>query len=901
MPWAYLPVDFDGQALTGGNLIVRFLFANSPTDARPMDVVTAKVPTRGESDIYATPKATTWELRCELLNIANQSHLDDAYKIFDENRGLVYLRCTDGTGATWRVACRVKGIRLAAPNVFFVALNVPNPIFEEDGEQQDQKLNQSASPVAIAPTANGNRETRPTFAITPDLTKQNSVDDFLNSLRGFIVNQAPRALVNFPVYLMDQSGAALRINTSALVKVAAGATTLNGAHTAGQNTLNLVSAAGFPNSGMVYIQNGANSEQCYYTGKAANQLTGVVRGIGGTVGFAHAGGQTTNVSECLANGDDVTVWLNDQRVERWLVPAAGTTWDASTASDIVININLPPRVRLTLTKTMAAGDTTAEFIEGVSELPDRGFVACQDEVIYYAAKTARGITGCVRGVWGTTAVQHLTSAFVHGNPVRYVCACGYALARSPASPASKRPCIQLPASANGVYRWGDGTDDPNTVYYDPANPDRSLMWRPGFDRDGNDISPLIRLDKSDTLLRFKDDAPGDGTPPYNFVEIDIPCGIRSSLNSAVINDWTPSAEVLNLELFIKDAGGTYKLIDQLQQAAAATGRLLPSPLFAVGYGVKLKARYSVLTGHRGDGSEVDITNTANYGNGTVAQRFVLERPLLMKSLTLMLRRGAGNQLCSVRIVTDSNGVPPTSPGLVDQFFFAEQTITSAVAALTTFTPEKPILIPAGTYNLVVYRGSPQTNQLFWTYRASSRRYRANCIASQLAAGVWASFVAGPDVADMYFLLNGTYQVDNSAPINSDQPVAKTNTSARSAIVASFGKSIMIVPPDTYPFVHRVSGFTNGLYHCSAVIANATTGDQFTIDKWMALASLLTIDSDAHTVIHTEQNVDYSVPRALAPADPVEWMRLAVGANALSYTEGSIRQTDIITSWRGRKV
>src|SRR5581483_4487788 len=185
-----------------------------------------------------------------------QADLDALRTLFNEDAGLVYLRCTDGAASpkTWRCAIR----QLAPPQRvdvarFKIPLRAANPVWEEDTLTTDTKANQSGNSVAINLTNNGNRAARPKFTLTPNAVKTSTLDDYKFSFRGVIVPRTPGGYKG-PIYLLDRNGAQARIatDTSAsggTVKQTLGQTTLNGALGASDTTITLTSVANWAAGG----------------------------------------------------------------------------------------------------------------------------------------------------------------------------------------------------------------------------------------------------------------------------------------------------------------------------------------------------------------------------------------------------------------------------------------------------------------------------------------------------------------------------------------------------------------------------------------------------------------------------------------------------------------------------
>ena len=925
-----LPVSWNGVSINTAQYASWFEENRPGPHNMPRSVVSieAGITGRAPGAVRAQPQAETWELTVK-LTATDETDVQAMNAIFVEGVQ-VYLRCTDGATSpvTWRISChalrapqRLKGTK----NTFVLPIRIADPTWEEDTLNTDTKSNQTASPIAMG-TAGvlvnaGTRDADAKITLTADVAKsENShLNDWPYSFESIWVNRAPNPLKDEPVYLMDQSGAAARIVTDsaasgAVVRRTTNATTIvdgGDGLTASQTTIGVAATAAFNvNGGLATIRWVTGStfgtmETIYYASFSGLNLTGVVRGVGGTTAQTHPEGAAIVASGTMPNGDDVAVWLDHARYDvRYLV-----AWN-SAASDIVINVTAPAVISLTLTAEMTATvpavGNTIRFVEGNGALADQGFLLCQNEVFHFSAKSGQaGVVIDGRALWGTTAATHATSALVYANPHRVTVGMGWAKAPAAPAPIASRPCIDLPLSSNLVQRWGWQASDPLTIYYDRAYPGRPKQWTPGYDKDGNDVSPLMSLSASGTLATFKDDAPGDGSPPYNFLEQFFPQGIDAGNANAISNDWTPTEKILNLELFTRDINGTLKLQDQLQRSASAAGRVLPAALASVAYGVKLKGRYNAACAYWGslvDSEVISFTTLHPDQNGSRAQTFTLSKPIRLKSVWLHMDAVTAAQDIRVEIFPTSSDAPITdaTSGTLKSRLLATSTVTTA-GGWFEFAPSSVIYLPAGTWAIVAYPINAAGGTVQWI-GSFSNQYGNGFAWKRITAT--ANDWDAADRTDLAFILTTEYDGQGTAFIeSSDLPIG--TPTARTGITASFDNTVLTLEPTQTVYVHRLTGpVTNGgagaMLHMQCVFANATNGDSLTVDKWMRPTTTLVIDAKAKTCVYTEDGIAYPLLSVLGAAPQ---LRLSPGDNTVTATDASLiapGQIDAAMEWRGTR-
>lgn len=926
--------SINGRTIVGGSILASyFLTANGPLKSRTNKAISASRTSKPDALVRFQPQPDYWRLRV-LLSGLNQTDLAALRTMFNESEGAVYLRVTDGASIVWRTVVQVESSEPAIGVIGYdVVLFVPDPTWEEDTQNTTgaTDTNKTASPISMnggTMNNNGERDTEPAVAITANVAKSanSALNDFPFSFRTFWVNRTIYDLVNEPVYLADQTAAQARFatdtsaGTGAFVNQNSGTSqTLTADPGAGGTTLAMSAVAGFnTNGGLAIIDWVTGStfgtmEAVYYTGVSGNNLTGVVRGIGGTTAQAHAIGKVVRPSGTMPNGDDVRVWFEDQpNYRRDLV-----AWN-STLSDIVINVTAKKVVSRTLVTAMASSSVPAvgavvNFVEGNAGLDAQGFFACGNEIFHYSAKS--GDQGVVldgaRGLWQTTAAAHTTAALCYFNPKRIVVASGWAKADSPPADLAHRACIQLPGSSNQTQKWGDETDDPLTRFFDRNYPSRPKQWSPGRDLDGNSVAPNTALSKSDTIVTFKSDVPGDGNPPYNTLELFLPQGLRAG-STSFQNDWTPSAEELNLEAFLRDANGVRKLIDALpftltgtySSAAAAARQSTPT---VTNYGVILKARYNIATGFRGDDSTTRVINNATNditANGVVGCKFTLSKDTRIRGFQARLKKSsAGSQVVQAQLydATGTNGTPGSVLG-----YLGNVTVSGTTQTTYTWIVNQRALTKAGTYWILLFKPDASALDVEWSRVAGNSatmpQQSGDTVNSVLkTGGVW-QLQTGED---LWFNMVVDYDNTGNAFVEADQPIIVPATSLRTGVAASFDKASYVLEPLQTVYVHRNTAFvTNGgagaMLHVWETIASATSGDSVALDKWMPANAVLTIDFALKTVSYTEDGVVYPLLRLVA-AKPQ--MLLKPGANTLTITDASLispGQVSHVTTWRGKR-
>lgn len=892
--YTYTLTEFDGQSLTGGNLTCRFRRGRGPLTTRPIRPVEVRVPLRGDQDVRGQPTATTWALWVVLGN-TDETDLDALFEIFDEERGLQFLKVTDGAASpvTWRVKARVLSIRRGSSDKYFeVVLRVPDPVWEEDTETDATEADTASTAKTWTQTNNGSRKVRGIYTLSPKGVRTEADLATLMSLRGFIVQRAPEYWNNEPVHLFDDGGADDTIDHAALVNdTAVASTTLSTTISIGQSmpfTITVASAASFDPSGFIVIEHGTGDiEQFRYSAKTATTLTLEERAIGGTSAAAHASADALAQSRSLFNGDDIRVYVNGVEVKRWL---DGTN---TTALKCWINATMPPVLRLTLLDDLTAGAPAdggdLEFVEGVASLPERGQVAIENEVITYQGRdlAARKITTIERGAHGTTAASHTASSVtVYRCDILFVVTTGFADATAVTAPLRLRPCIQLKASTNIRWYWGDIADDALTSFWDQDEPDRSAQWRPSTEQDPSDKAKALRMLESDDFVSWETDEPAAGKPLVSRLTVDLPQGIKAASNA--INYDIQKRKDRRLRILGRDAAGLeVELVDaqDVAEALQADQKVTPDAVLhqLIYNGVRA---YTTL-----QNTNETATHTLNQLK-SLFYRMILDQDTSIKAIQLKLKKqGGGDDFTFTIGIFDDSGATPNA-GLkitnLDQTSgsgFTAANLTTGYVTYEFTAVAGAVTLVAGTYwievevtartsgALLLPAGLPQTKNV--------NHYNTAAAAFSTSVTTWQLVHEGagpvqPEAVDQDHAANDAALGDTDVLLNNASGDEMT------------------------PYVDRDGDFSIGQYHIIGQLKNNTTGDFIDIDFWAESGGDLVIDVEKRTVVYTKGNHVVSVPGAITPSNLEDWLPLVSGGNSMQYLE-PVANLDIRHQHRGRKL
>ena len=169
----------------------------------------------------------------------------------------------------------------------------------------------------------------------------------------------------------------------------------------------------FPTKGTILI----GSEKITYTGRTSTTFTGCTRGALSTTAATHSDNATISI-----------YFTKDTFVEYYIPTStsfyidAGLSFIDTSSSMIEIgdvegaSINaggaIAPTALINDGDGITNSDTTITFDTAIGTFPENGTVFIEDEQISYTATTSTTLTGCTRGVNGTTAATHNNNAVI---------------------------------------------------------------------------------------------------------------------------------------------------------------------------------------------------------------------------------------------------------------------------------------------------------------------------------------------------------------------------------------------------------------------------------------------------------------------------------------------------------
>ena len=319
---------------------------------------------------------------------------------------------------------------------------------------------------------NGNDEVYPIITFTPTSAKGSG-----QTLQVPITlyNPTTKASPNYPVNIATTTGADFwdsrpYVSTDTTVS---NQINLGGGITAAATTIPIDTpvgdGGGGPGTGlgagpgMLWVVDGANVEQIYYTSKTASSITvyddgaGITgRGWGGTTAHTHGDNCVLQRSRIRADGNDLQVMVG--RGNGNLVQVNRTVYNINTAlTKIIIKINIAARTIGTLAAAISAGATSLTLTNpDKTFLPKNGLLLIESEKITYTNFTlSTGVAATLgRGAKGTTAASHAKGLVVRAIDEMWLyCGDPTAIATTFNSSSDSTPVVDWANASTSNNQW----------------------------------------------------------------------------------------------------------------------------------------------------------------------------------------------------------------------------------------------------------------------------------------------------------------------------------------------------------------------------------------------------------------------------------------------------------------
>jgi len=914
----FVPKDINGSDLTAAPYSsVRFNPELWPAVSADRQPIAATVPGVGDKLIRTQPLATICEVFCDFVD-GLQATLDAFATDFDDEADLVFLQAADGDGKLWRVAMQTLRLERISPLRWKAIQYVPDPVWEENAEASSSAPEwdamSGAGAKSKAVTNAGNRKTDPILVIAPQaggVKDADPGDRFLEVRPGIINNRSPEGLNNYPINVLDVAGADATLDTAALIRDTSISNQANGGETDSATTIDVDTAVGggLPAVGG-FCWNEATGEQIYYAANSGTQLTGCVRGVGGTTPAAIADNQVLDNSKMLKDGSDIRCFWDGREVERWL-----GAFD-SALTRIWINVSLPPAVALTLTAAIDASQTTGiAFDEGVEDLPDFGFLTNGEELIGYLGRDIpnREPTGIVRSVGPVAGAAAAAAATFWGNTHRLHVAWGrYGLGAAP-EPEARRPTFDLALSHNQRRIWGQASEPQK--FFDPDNPTRPQGWRPDPSVAAGRVdesSPLAwtASDRKQMTMKLTDqDAPDDDHIFSNRFTVDLPVPIKDG-SSAIQANILPNPFMI-IRFLGRGIHGREDIAyeewddDDLQSVHAQS--ITSTGLY---YGLTLEFIRAFAQGHWSvDGAAYwKLTENANH----VEVKFrVAESIELMGLGTYLWAAGVAGFEADARFTANLYFDDDDALGTL-LIEFLESTAGSADSA-GEFNPSD-LRTTSKSFNAFYNK----QNGVIRPFILNPGWYWFKLLVSGTGdIGEEIGLGAGPitdegrsaGIVDTTSLPGGGGNIPfltlihtGKGPIRkiSDRIILRANSSFDPA--GEIDDVDITLDPAKAPLVQTKASHYGNSYEFLTLLTNTATGETLTLGIMGDVGDSLEIDCKEKTVKQTDPDGwIFDASHGVRASNIARWFALAAGANTIDYLEGgSLNNTDFTVKQRGRK-
>jgi len=844
-------VSFDSVSLQTSDLEAWFKPGDGIIDTFPAQNVDVGVPGTWPQrvDVQYTGKAFPVHIR---LKDTTSTKLLALQKLFRGGQGVKILRCTDGAGTTLRLSCESLGLLSTDNPVEFVArLWAVKPLWENDTATTSEHLHCAGDTHPIPLVNNGSAPAKPVITVKFNAAKKQAAGPAFFRYR-CLPNICTNALTDpdgagYPTLV--KSG----LDTATLIKNTAIYNLLNGAIDASVTTINIDGAVGggLPTTpGMAMV----GTEQIYYAANSGTQLTGCIRGIGGTTAATHADNVPIYASKTLANGNDFLVWVDGVSVDRWF-GTGSKAWNTASTS-IWANIPWVARRVSYLKNDITNAQTEIEFTTDLSTWPAAGYFmmipSTGDEVMSYSSRLGKIVYGVKRAQRGTTAAAQSENcaAAVMEHDIRY--SYGDEGAGAPPADTDLKPMIDLGVSTWTKQAWPTDYREDATL--------RSAQWQQGYEN-ANALCVKLRGFEADSKMQVEDALPEAGKPNRNTWSIALPAGC-----TLIHHDVSVPANML-LQVW-GDDGEALKLLKEYTSANDGDGEEI-TPTATI-YGLQYRALVRTVTG-----AEPSATGSLSYAIGNtsnkMAQYFTLDQSTTIQGISVTLLKDAaadGNVVLNM-VRGGTAGDPDTGEFIVVDVTLAAVADIGLTATVCTLFFENSLTVPAGDYHFNLHRSGSAGNIWLATYWTS---YSKGSIFDETAA-VWAEY---PGKCARFRILG-----DGSVC----QPEVPSGTGEECTI-----DDIELTLTTPFPAVSALSEASCYLWEALLTLTHAdATVQTLSLLVPAEVGQEMEIDCEAQTVINktTGESVAFGIT-----ASDKGWLDVISATDSLTYAEVGMVDTDV---------
>jgi len=389
-----------------------------------------------------------------LFDVADDAHYNNLAEWFYSGDQSLYTLIVQDEGdlvvpnRQWQIEATAEEIPRRVENKVIVKLYVPNPLWKQ-AILQSESWNITASGSTKTLTVIGNQPTPPVIRFSASVAKT-----------GGYAKKAWRPYYNVMDKAMPEYWYLLAtIDTAALVSDSSKSHQINNGagYSAVALSFNLDTAVGggLPaGGGLAYVV--STGEQIYYSSIIAGVMTIPAggRGWGGTTAAIIADNAVLRLSNMLANGYDLRVFIGQTEWARWL--------DGMNTASTKVWVTLPAhgaKAQLTLSGTIAgSGDvTTLQFKAvpdnatalGKMKAPGIVYSANGEGYAYTAIDVKKyRLTGVKRAARNTSMAVHADGAIFRYVQLDIEVVHGNALSTDPAYSDDKKPLLNLNTSTN---------------------------------------------------------------------------------------------------------------------------------------------------------------------------------------------------------------------------------------------------------------------------------------------------------------------------------------------------------------------------------------------------------------------------------------------------------------------